>query len=397
MTCVTPLTELEERLLRFRQRMTLRHPKWEMAVVFSKMNLLYFCGCMPEGMLVLPREGEPVLWVRRSFERSREESAFKDIRPMNSYRDAAAAYPNLPGSVHLETEFVPLSMYQRFQKHFPFAEYHSMDYDLGMTKAVKSPWELAHMEDAGRRHQRVLEVRVPEILEEGMTEFELAGRLYGVMLEEGHMGVARFNMFDTEMVVGQLGFGESSLYPTSFNGPGGNYGQQPAMPGLGSRERRLKKGELVFVDMGLAVNGYHTDKTLVYQFGGRLPDEALRIHDQCVEIQHRIVKALQPGARPSDIYRSVMESLSPEFQENFMGYGARRVKFLGHAIGLAVDELPVLAEGFDEPLEARTVFAVEPKKGIKGVGMVGIENTFVVEEGGGRCLTGSHPGMMLVD
>src|SRR5690554_2365213 len=235
MTCVTPLTELEERLLRFRQRMTLRHPKWEMAVVFSKMNLLYFCGCMPEGMLVLPREGEPVLWVRRSFERSREESAFKDIRPMNSYRDAAAAYPNLPASVHLETEFVPLSMYQRFQKHFPFAEYHSMDYDLGMTKAVKSPWELTHMEEAGRRHQRVLEVRVPEILEEGMTEFERAGRLYQVMLEEGHMGVARFNMFDTEMVVGQLGFGESSLYPTSFNGPGGNYGQQPAMPAASGR------------------------------------------------------------------------------------------------------------------------------------------------------------------
>src|SRR5690554_8236310 len=97
------------------------------------------------------------------------------------------------------------------------------------------------------------------------------------------MGGARFNMFDTEMVVGQLGFGESSLYPTSFNGPGGNYGQQPAMPGLGSRERRLKKGELVFVDMGLAVNGYHTDKTLVYQFGGRLPDEALRIHERSEE------------------------------------------------------------------------------------------------------------------
>lgn len=393
---ITPLSELDHRLARFRQRMTLRHPEWEMAVVFSKMNLLYFCGTMPEGMLLLPRDGAPILWVRRSYERSSQESEFRDIRPMSSYRDAADVYQKLPGSVFLETEFVPLSMYQRFQRHFPFSAYYSMDYDLAMTKAVKSPWELAQMEEAGRCHQRVLEERVPDLLEEGMSEFDLIGRLYQVMLEEGHMGVARFNMFDTEMVIGQLGFGDSSLYPTSFNGPGGNYGLQPAMPGMGSRERRLKKGELVFVDMGFAINGYHTDKTTVYQFGGPLPDEALRAHDQCVAVQNKIASALQPGALPSEIYRSVMAGLSPDFLENFMGFGKRRVKFLGHGIGLAVDEFPVLAEGFDEPLEANTVFAVEPKKGVPGIGMVGIENSFVVEEGGGRCLTGLHPGMKRV-
>ena len=391
-----PLSELNHRMQRFHEQMSLSHPDWEVAVIFSKLNLLYFTGSMPEGMLLIEREKPATLWARRSYERTLDESFFPSIRAMESYREVAGAYAHIPRVVFLETEFVPLAMYQRFQKHFPFSEFKSLDFQVAMTRAVKSAWELTFMEQAGVIHQRVLEERVPAILHEGMSELELASALYQTMLEEGHQGVARFNMFDTELVVGQIGFGESSLYPTNFNGPGGNYGMSPAMPGLGSRERRLKRGELVFVDMGVGVNGYHSDKTMVYQFGGQQPDEVLAVHQQCVDIQYQIAAQLKPGNRPSEIYESVMSGLSPQFLENFMGYGKRQVKFLGHAIGLTVDELPVLAKGFDEPLEENMVFAVEPKKGIQGVGMVGIENTFVVTPAGGRSISGDHPGMMLV-
>ncbi len=62
----------------------------------------------------------------------------------------------------------------------------------------------------------------------------------------------------------------------------------------------------------------------------------------------------------------------------------------------AIDELPVIARGFTEPLQENMTFALEPKKGIPGVGMVGTENTFVVTPGGGRCLTGNHPGLLPV-
>ena len=50
-----------------------------------------------------------------------------------------------------------------------------------------------------------------------------------------------------------------------------------------------------------------------------------------------------------------------------MGYGRHTVKFLGHGIGLWIDEIPVIAKGFDEPLQEGMVFAIEPKK--KGSGM----------------------------
>ena len=391
-----PTSELISRMIRFRNRMNKQQPEWEMAVVFSKINLLYFTGSMPDGMLIIQREGNEVLWVRRSLERTQNESLFEDIRPMNSYRDAAASYSVFPKSIYMETEFVPLAMFERFQKHFTVSDYQSLDYDLAMVRAVKSQWELSFMKKAGVIHQRILEKEVPKMLYEGMSEVDLASELYSTMLKSGHMGIARFNMFDTEMAIAQLGFGESSLYPSNFNGPGGHYGMSAAMPGIGNREKYLKKGDLVFVDMGLAVNGYHTDKTLSYQFGAKIPQTAIDIHKECVTLQYQIAELLKPGNRPSDIYETIIGRLNSSFMKNFMGFGNRQSKFLGHAIGLTVDELPVLAKGFNEPLEENMVFAVEPKKGVAGVGLVGIENTFVVTPNGGENITGSNEGLIEV-
>jgi len=391
-----PLAELKSRMDRFRARMEAANPDWEIAVIFSKVNLYYFTGTMQEGLLLIPRQDEAVFWVRRSYERALDESRFPQIKPMASFRDAAASIQKMPATVFLEMETVPLAFYQRFQKHFPFAHVRSADAAIGAVRAIKSPFELALMERAGNIHRLVLEERVPGILREGMSEADLCAELFSILIAEGHHGVARFSMFDTEIVVGLIAFGESSIYPTCFNGPGGSYGMSPAAPLLGSRERKLKKGDLVFVDIGCGVEGYHTDKTMTYMFGQAPAGEVVAAHRKCVEIQHEIAALLKPGAVPSQIYQNIMQGLEAGFQENFMGYGRRRVKFLGHGIGLQVDELPVIAEGFDEPLQEGMALAVEPKKGIKDVGMVGIENTFLVAAAGGRCITGTSPGLIAV-
>ncbi len=368
-----------------------------MAMIFSKINLLYFTGSMSEGMLVVERDKGATYWVRRSYERALHESEFADIKPMGSYRDASTAYSNIPKVVYLETEFVPLAMFNRVQKYFPFESFKPLDFQISMTRAVKSAWELSFMERAGQIHQRVLEEKVPNLLREGMSEADLAAELYEVMVKEGHHGTARFAMHDTDIVVAQLGFGTSSLIPTNFDGPGGNRGLNAAMPSMGSRERKLKKGDLVFVDMGLGVNGYHSDKTMTYMFGEKLPVEVQNIQKQCVDIQNRVAEMLKPGNTPEMIYETIMADLSDEFKQNFMGFGNRQVKFLGHGIGLTVDELPVLAKGFKMPIQENMVFAVEPKKGIPEVGMVGIENSFLVTPEGGRSITGTNPGLIFVE
>ncbi len=396
MNSKVPLSELDSRMARFRTEMDKAQPDWNVVVVVSKINLYYFTGTMQEGMMFIPRNDKAVLWVRRSYERAVEESVFPDIKQMDSFRDAANAMGKVSGTVHMETETIPLAYYQRFQKYFPFENVRPVDRQISNVRAIKSAYELDLMEKSGQIHRHVLEGCVPEMLTEGMSEAEFAAQLYALMIKEGHHGVSRFGMFDTEMALGQIGFGESSIYPSYFNGPGGNYGMSAAVPLLGSRERRLKKGDLVFVDIGCGVDGYHTDKTMTYMFGRPLAPDIIKQHQKCVDIQHKIAEMLKPGNVPADIYKTVMESLDSEFLENFMGFGSRRVKFLGHGIGLVIDELPVIAEGFTEPLQEGIVFALEPKKGISGIGMVGIENTFIVTPLGGRCITGTNPGLIKV-
>ncbi len=393
----TPASELKRRMESFCAIMDQQNPEWEMAMVFSKINLLYFTGSMCEGMLLIERDKNSTYWVRRSYDRAVAESEFPNIKPMGSYRDAATAYSKIPTQMYLETEFVPLAMLQRVQKHFPFEGYRSLDFQISMTRAVKSQWELSYMEKAGKIHQHILEEVAPTLLREGMSEADLAAELYEAMVKKGHMGTARFAMHDTDLAVGQLGFGINSLTPTNFDGPGGSQGLSAAMPSLGNRNRKLTKGDLVFIDAAIGVNGYHSDKTMTYMFGEPLSKEVQNIHLQCLEIQNQTAAMLKPGAIPETIYETIMNGLSPEFTTNFMGFGNRQVKFLGHGIGLTVDELPVIAKGFKMPLQENMVFAIEPKKGIEDIGMVGVENTFVVTPEGGRCITGSNPGLILVE
>lgn len=391
-----PLSELELRLERFRTALDELEPGWELALVISKINLYYFTGTMQEGLLFIPRGGEAAFYVRRSFQRALDESLFPDIRPMESYRDAALSMGRLPGAVHIETEVVPLAMCERLKKYFGFTAFKPLDSSISRVRSVKSPYELELMKKAGEIHRRVLEERVPALFREGMNESELTAAIFTVLLEEGHQGIARFGMFDTEIMLGHIAFGESSLYPTYFNGPGGNYGLGPAMQLMGNRERRLRDGDLIFIDTGCGFEGYQSDKTMTYVFGKPLPKAAQEIHEKCLDIQFRMAAMLKPGEIPSAIYDKIMKGVNDDYLPNFMGYGNRRVKFLGHAIGLQVDELPVLAKGFDEPLQEGMAFALEPKAGVEGVGMVGIENTFIVTAAGGKCITGDHPGLMQV-
>lgn len=392
----TPLKELENRMEGFKNIMDDMNPDWEMSVIFSKINQFYFTGTMQDGMLVIPRDGEPVYWVRRSYERALDESLYPEIRHMYSFRDAARDIKKLPDTIYLETEFVPLALYHRFTRHFPFKSYKPVDIPLAKVRSVKSEYELSLMRRSGKIHQHVLEDILPEMLREGMSEADLGSEIFPVLMEEGHHAVTRFGMFDTEIVLGHIGFGEGSIYPTYFDGASGNYGLSPAVPVFGNRESKLNKGDLVFVDIGCGYEGYNTDKTMTYMFGKSLPQHAIDAHMKCVEIQNKIGSLLKPGAIPAEIYTSIMESLDTDFLENFMGYGKRKVKFLGHGIGLLIDELPVIAEKFTEPLEEGMVFAVEPKKGILGIGMVGIENTFIVTRPGGECITGDNPGLIPV-
>ncbi|MGI5898700.1 MAG: M24 family metallopeptidase [Christensenellales bacterium] len=389
--------ELNNRRSRFCKVMDERNPDWDTAVIMGKANQYYFMGTMQDAVLLIRKGGAFSYHVRRSLERALDESPFDDnIYPMLSYRDAAQAVGSDLGITYIETEVVTYAIVQRFSKHFKMAQIKSLEGALMYVRSVKNPYEMYWVEKACATQHSLLMEAVPGLLKEGISEADFVGELQAKMMQYGYHGITRFYRFQTELVTGQVGFGISSLYPTSFDGPGGALGTSAAAPVTGRRDVRLKKGDLVFVDCGFGMEGYHSDKTQVYMFGAKPSPEAISAHRACIDIEQRAADMLRPGIAPSEIYNKIMGSLDESFLENFMGFGQRSAKFLGHGVGMFVDEMPIIAAGFDEPLQENMTIALEPKKGIAGLGMVGVEDTYAVTPSGGRCLSGGGCDIIVV-
>lgn len=383
-----PASELEARLERFRRAMDAAHPGWEMAAVNHKVAMYYFTGTIQEGVLLI-RPQDAVFWVRRSFERACNESHFSDIRPMHSFREAAAFYGSAPKVMYVETKKATLDWERMLHKYFAFEELGSFDSVLQDLRMVKSEYELKQMEQSGVIHETVLDIVAPKLIHGGISEAQLAIALYSEMVQRGSHGTARFNQALGEEAVGIASFGKSGLVRTGFDGPGGTDGTCIAVQSIGNAFRKLQPGRLVYLDIPCGFDGYHTDKTVVYYYGDLAKDEQskylIEAQQRCLELEQEVVRLMVPGEPIENLYLRTMDKFDNIYGDAFMNGG----KFLGHSIGLVMDEAPAIAKGFKQPLQPGMTFAVEPKIALPGLGMVGTENTYVVTEKGARSLTGS--------
>lgn len=383
-----PASELEARLERFRRAMDAAHPGWEMAAVNHKVAMYYFTGTIQEGVLLI-RPQDAVFWVRRSFERACNESHFSDIRPMHSFREAAAFYGSAPKVMYVETKKATLDWERMLHKYFAFEELGSFDSVLQDLRMVKSEYELKQMEQSGAIHETVLDIVAPKLIYGGISEAQLAIALYSEMVQRGSHGTARFNQALGEEAVGIASFGKSGLVRTGFDGPGGTDGTCIAVQSIGNAFRKLQPGRLVYLDIPCGFDGYHTDKTVVYYYGDLAKDEQskhlMEAQQRCLELEQEVVRLMVPGEPIENLYLRTMDKFDNIYGDAFMNGG----KFLGHSIGLVMDEAPAIAKGFKQSLQPGMTFAVEPKIALPGLGMVGTENTYVVTENGARSLTGS--------
>jgi len=394
------LQELILRREKFTALMTARFPNWNTAVIMESVNKYYFTATIQDGVLLIRRDGSLIYGVRRSLERALEESPLpqREIIGISTYRDLAQTLGGNLGEVYVEGDTMPLVTKDRLAKYFNMDNVGFLDSVVRTGRSVKSPYELEAIRESAQAHRKLLEESVPALLREGMIEHEFLGELSREMYRLGYQGMARFHQFQIDINIGQVGFGTNALVPTWFDGPGGCRGNGPWAPYSGDSQRKLKKGEPVFVDVAFGMRGYHSDKTQVYFLGREVPQDFLKAHSFCIDIQKRLASMLKPGEIPSKIYETILASIPPERQDHFMGVSPNhRVKFLGHGVGLNIDEFPVIAKGFDEPLEENMVLALEPKYAVSGIGMAGVEDTYLVTQNGGECLTGGGRDIILVN
>ena len=393
---LVPAEEIFSRISRLQKE--LAEKDLEGALITDGVNMFYFTGTMQNGMVFVPAEGEVVFLIRRNLERASRETPIKALVPFRSISEIPAALQDHGCTVRrigLDESGVVVSIYRKLSTAFSQTTFEDISLRLSMIRAVKSEYELALIREAGRRHQIIYD-RLPGMIYEGMTEWELGSEIHSQMLKLGSTGLMRLASLSDEFLVGVISFGESGNYPTAGVGPDGLVGLSPAFPFLGG-EKRLEKGEIIFVDTGFSYQGYFTDATRVYALG-TVSQEALDAQSICLDIQEAVRIRLRPGMIASEIFQEVYQAevLPRNFEENFMGFGSNQTPFLGHGIGLVVDEFPVIAGKVDIPLQKNMVIAVEPKKGLEGIGLVGVENTFLVTEEGGKNLTVGHDEILVL-
>lgn len=398
-----PIEEISHRHKRCRALLAKYAPDADGMLVSSRVSIYYLTGTFAHGLFWLPLSGDPVLMARKGVERARLESRLRHIVPFRSYRDVAGlcaeAGSPIGGCVAADKSGFSWSMGELLQKHLPGTRFVSGDPILRNARAVKSEWELIKLRLCGERHRMALEEVMPARLRPGMSELEIAHVGSDVFFELGSGGAIRMNAHEEENY-GLLAVGDSGTYPTYYNGPLGNRGLHPAIPFLGDAGTIWRPRTLLTTDLGFTVEGYNTDKTQVYWSGpaDSIPNALAAAHAVCTDVYHACVERLKPGLVPADLWSEAQAIMKKDNQfEGFMGLGGNKVSFLGHGVGLTVDDLPVFAAGFEEPLQEGMVVAIEPKIALPGMGLTGVENTFEITADGARSLSGAQLGIIAVN
>lgn len=383
----TAFEEIENRF--FKVRAEMKRQGIEGLLVVQKMDFYYLSGTTQDGFLFLPLEGKPLLMIKREYERAKVESPIKEVVLLRSHRDIPSLiqtiWSRLPHSLGLEFDLLPVKDYFKFQELFAGTRLMDSSGVLREARKIKSPFEIDLMRRAGEIGKRVYQ-EARKIVREGMTEIELGGLLEAVAKRYGHEGLLRVRSFNYEAYTWHVLSGPTGGIVSQSDSPMGGLGLSPAFP-VGASLRSMKSHEPILVDFGTCYHGYQADETRMFSIG-KLRQKFIDAYKACREIHDAVMEEVRPGADCEAVFlKSLRLAEKLGYKESYLGPPGLQTRFIGHGIGLELNELPFIAQGQSYPLEQGMTFAVEPKIVFPGEGSVGLENTLVVTEKGYEILT----------
>ncbi len=378
----TPRSEIDQRIEKLRNR--LEENNIGAALLVQRADLLYFAGSVQEAHLYIPVDEEPIFMVFKSLDRAMAESSLSRIVPLASPKAVPELLDqcgyNVPPVIGMELDVLPASLFFSYQKVFEEKSLVDVSHLIRLVRAIKSPYEIDLMRRAAEGSDQVAAC-VPALLREGMTELELAGKVEAEARKRGHQGTVRMRYWGAEVFYGHLMAGPSGAVPSVPRSPTGGSGAGPAVA-QGPGFRPIQRHEPVLVDYVFALNGYYSDHTRIFSIG-EPADEMIAAHAAMLDVQALIKKEAKPGVKSGDIYELAIErTRTLGYDKYFMGVGDDRIRFVGHGIGVELDEYPFLASGQKLELQKNMTLALEPKLIFPGRGVVGIENTHRVTDNG---------------
>ena len=227
---------------------------------------------------------------------------------------------------------------------------------IKLLRAVKDPSEIEKLKFAAELGSKGFDY-VCTLLREGISEREVALELEMFWLKAGGEKLS---------FAPHIAFGEGS-----------------SQPHYHSSSRKLRKGDLVLIDIGVVVDHYHSDMTRVLSFGPP-SDEMQKVYAVVYEAAQKAVKLCKPGVKIGDVDRAARQFIEDK------GYKDKFPHSLGHGVGLEIHELPRLrASGADGEclLEKGMVITIEPGIYLPGAFGVRLEDALVITEQGHENIT----------
>ena len=394
---ITPASELEQRCNKLQEYMVAE--KLDAVIVVQNADLFYFSGTVQSGNLYIPVQGEPLYLVRKDYNRARRESELKVVLPFGSMKDipsklAEYSYPG-PRRIGLELDVLPVSFFERFRKVYPQAEYVDASPLIRRVRMIKSPYEIRLIREACAQVDKVF-LRACEVIREGITDLELAAELEYFLRKEGHQGLTRMRGFNSDLFYGQVFSGADTALPPYGDTPLGGLGLNTSF-GQSAGLKRIGRNEAIIVDLAGCIDGYLSDETRVFAIGG-ISDRLRKGYENMRKVQELMKEIARPGVPWGQVYAECQAmAVGMGYGDSFMGAKGAQVSFIGHGVGVEIDEYPFIARGFDDMLlEVGMVFAFEPKLVFPGEGAIGIENTFYLSVEGLQQLTCSSEELKIL-
>lgn len=352
-------------------------------LVADNADIFYLTGRVYAGFAYIPAGMAPLWFVRRPVELEGDGVVY--IRkPEDMASHIVAAGLAMPRRLGLELDILSFNQAERLRSVFPGAECVDATPMMRSMRAVKTDFEVEQMRLSGLKHEQVYR-KIPKLYRVGMTDVELQVEIERISRLEGCLGVFRISGQSMEIYMGNVLAGRNADVPAPYDFAMGGRGLDPSIPG-GAAGEEIKEHNAVMVDLNGNFTGYMTDMTRVFAVGS-LPQEAVDAHQCSIDICRAFEREARPGAEARTLYEMCADMARERGLERyFMGH-RQHAGFVGHGVGIEVNEWPVIAPRSRQILERNNTIALEPKFVIPEVGAVGIENTYVIEDTGARSLT----------
>lgn len=354
-------------------------------------SILYYAGTTQPSILSITPE-DYHLTVIKGMEWVMEDTCLKfdKIRPGHGYthaKERLTGWKIEEGNLGLELDTLSAGKYLQLSKIFSSFNIIDISKLILEQRKVKDPEEIGHTREACRivhhGHQRILDV-----LREGMTELELSAEIEDAHRKAGHEGLYYIRQFDFFMGRGAVASGENlskiAGKVVSITG----VGLSPSIP-MGASTKAIKRGEMIVVDIPTHYRGYHADQSRTYVLGDP-PDICRSMYDGMKEIADQIIEILRPGISCDDLYKKAFRVAEETGMSSYfmrIGVDSKKVPFIGHGVGLELNEPPLLCNNNHEVLEEGMIIALE----LEMCGSVGevvkLEDILLITSGGSEILT----------